>query len=161
MIRRAWIAGLGLVLGGSFYLLLIDNPSSPELYALAAVALACAVAFVVSREQDLAEARINPRWLLGAWRVLAKIGPDIFLLCREALIQLVRPRAARGEFRAVPFRPTEDTPEDAGRRALTEWIGSIAPNTIVVGVDDERGLLLVHQLRRQGEPEDIDPLGLG
>jgi hypothetical protein len=161
MIRRAWIAGLGLVLGGSFYLLLVDTPSSPELYALAAVAIACAVAFTVSHEEGFVEARIRPWWLLGTWRVLVKILPDIAILCREAVAQLFQARATRGCFRAVPFSATETTPQDSGRRALTEWVGSMAPNTIVVGVDDERGLLLVHQLHRQGETEDIDPMGLG
>jgi hypothetical protein len=28
-------------------------------------------------------------------------------------------------------------------------------------VDAERGLLLVHQLRRQGDADDLDPLRLG
>jgi hypothetical protein len=161
MIRKAWIAGLGLVLGGSFYLLLVDTPSSPELYVLAAVAIASGVAFLISREEGFVEARVKPWWLLGAWRVALRIGPDIALLCREAVVQLFRPRAARGDFRAVPFGATGDTPQDTGRRALTEWVGSMAPNTIVVGVDDQRGLLLVHQLHRRGEPEDVDPMGLG
>jgi hypothetical protein len=40
-------------------------------------------------------------------------------------------------------------------------MGSLSPNTIVVGVDTERGLVLVHQLQRQGDAEQIDPLGLG
>jgi hypothetical protein len=161
MIRRAWIAALGLVLGGGFYLLLIDTPSSPELYVLAAVAIACALAFGVSREQDLVEARVRPWWLLSTRRVLLKIGPDVVILCREAVVQLFAPREARGTFRAVPFAATDQTPEDTGRRAVTEWIGSMAPNTIVVGVDSERGLLLIHQLRRQGDTDKVDPMGLG
>jgi hypothetical protein len=161
MIRWSWIAALGLVLGGGFYLLLVDTLSTPELYVLVAVGIVCAVALSVSREERIVEARVRPWWLLGAWRVLLKIGPDVTILCWEALVQLFRPRPARGQFRAVPFGATEETPQDTGRRALTEWIGSMAPNTIVVGVDDERGLLLVHQLRRQGHGEDIDPMGLG
>jgi hypothetical protein len=48
-----------------------------------------------------------------------------------------------------------------GRRALAETVGSVAPNTIVIGIDDERGLLLVHQLRRHGGPEDLDVTRLG
>ncbi len=59
------------------------------------------------------------------------------------------------------FRATKETPQDVGRRALTEWLGSLAPNTIVIGIDTKRDLLLVHQLHREGEPDDVDPLGLG
>jgi lysylphosphatidylglycerol synthetase-like protein (DUF2156 family) len=159
--RKAWIFALGVLLGGAFYLLLVDTTSSPELYVLAATAILAAIALSVSREQKLVEALIKPGWLLGTWRVLVKIPPNIAVLFWEAGAQLVTPRRTRGAFRAVPFRAAEATPEDTGRRALTEWLGSLAPNTIVVGVDAERRLLLVHQLRRQGQADEIDPMGLG
>jgi hypothetical protein len=48
-----------------------------------------------------------------------------------------------------------------GRSALAESLGSFAPNTIVIGVDPERELILGHQLRRTGGDEAIDVLGLG
>ena len=161
MIKKVRIFVRGLVLGGAFYLLLVDTTSTPELYVLAATAIASAVALGVSREQKFVEAVIRPRWLLAGWRVLLKILPNIAVLAWEAGSQLVRPRPARGTFRAVPFQASKETPEDTGRRALTEWVGSLAPNTIVVGVDAQRGLLLVHQLRREGEAEELDPMGLG
>lgn len=159
--RRLWILTLGLLIGGGFYLLLIDTTLLPEVYLMVGVAITCAGAFLLSREQGFTEARIRPWWLLGGWRVVFKIFLDIALLCREAVIQLLAPRATRGAFRAVTFQACRDTPQDAGRRALTEWLGSLAPNTIVVGVDAEQELLLVHQLRLQGDPGQIDPLGLG
>lgn len=160
-LRTAWILTLGLLVGGGFYFLLIDTASLPELYALAGVAAACAVAFALAREQGFTEALVVPWWLVSGWRVIFKIPLDIVLLCREAIMQLVAPRHRRGEFRAGPFGAVEHTPEDAGRRALSEWLGSLSPNTIVIGVDRERGVVLVHQLRRQGDAEQIDPLGLG
>lgn len=161
LIRRLWGLALGIAIGGGFYILLIDTTSLPELYVLAGVALACAIGMQLAHEQGFVEARIRPWWLAGAWRLVLKIPSDIAIVCWEALVQLVRPRAPRGEFRAVPYRATADNPLDTGRRALTEAVGSIAPNTIVVGVDADRGLLLVHQLRRRGEPQELDPLGLG
>jgi hypothetical protein len=159
--RRAWIFALGLLLGGAFYLLLIDTFLLPEVYAWIGAALLCGVAFALSQEQGFTEARIRPWWLLRGWRVVIRAFPDIGLLCYEALAQLLRPRPARGEFRAVPFRAGGDRAQDAGRRAMTEWLGSVAPNTIVVGVDAERDLLLVHQLHPQGDSDEVDPLGLG
>jgi multisubunit Na+/H+ antiporter MnhE subunit len=159
--RRLWIFGLGLLLGGGFYLLLIDTTLVPEAYLLIGVTLACGVAFTLSREQGFEEARIRPRWFLRGGRVLVKIFVDVALLCRDAVAQLLSPRQVRGQFRAVPFHAAQDTPQDAGRRALTEWLGSVAPNTIVVGVDAERELLLVHQLHPQGGADEVDPLGLG
>lgn len=160
-LRTVSILVLGALLGGGFYLLLIDTASLPELYALAGVAVGCAVAFELAREQRFAESRIAPLWLLSGWRVIVKIPLDIALLCWDALVQVVSPRTARGKFRATAFGATADTPQDTGRRALSEWLGSISPNTIVVGIDTERGLVLVHQLHRQGDAEQLDPLGLG
>lgn len=160
-LRTIWILVLGLLIGGGFYLLLIDTASLPELYALAGVAVGCAIAFELAREQRFAESQIVPLWLLSGWRVIVKIPLDIAFLCWEAILQVVAPRPARGTFRAAAFGATADTPQDTGRRALSEWLGSISPNTIVVGIDAERGLVLVHQLHRQGDAEQLDPLGLG
>jgi hypothetical protein len=160
-LRTAWILVLGVLIGGGFYFLLIDTASLPELYALAGVALGCAIAFELAREQGFVEAQIVPWWLLSGWRVIGKIPLDIALLCWEALVQVVAPRPARGTFRATEFGATSDTPGDTGRRALSEWMGSLSPNTIVIGIDSERDLVLVHQLHRQGDPKQLDPLGLG
>jgi hypothetical protein len=161
MIRRIWIVVVGLLIGGGFYLLLIDTSSLPELYVLAGVAVFCGLLFLISREEGFEEAQIRPEWLTRAWRLAGKIPVDIALVCREALAQLVRPRASRGEFRAVRFGAVTATSQDTGRRALTEAIGSVAPNTLVIGVDAERGVLLVHQLSRQGDAKDLDLLRLG
>lgn len=152
---------LGLLIGGGFYLLLIDTTSLPELYVLAGVALACGVAFLISREQAFEEARIRPAMLATIWRLAVRIPLDIVLVSREAVAQLVRPRASRGSVRTVRFRAVARTSEDTARRALAEALGSVAPNTVVLGVDSERGLLAVHQLRRQGEAEELDVLRLG
>jgi hypothetical protein len=160
-LRSGWVLVLGVLLGGGFYFLLIDTASLPELYALAGVAVGCALAFELAHEQGLIESLIDPRWLLRGWRVLLRIPIDVALLCWEAMVQVVAPRQVRGTFRAAPFAATGETPTDTGKRALSEWAGSISPNTFVVGVDPERGLVLVHQLRRQGDTGQLDPLGLG
>jgi hypothetical protein len=128
---------------------------------LAGVALACGVLFLISREQGFEEAHIRLSWLAGAWRLAVRIPADIALVSWAVLAQLVRPQASRGVFRAVRFRYVEMTPPEAGRRGLTEAVGSVAPNTIVIGVDAESGLLLVHQLCRQGDARDLDLLRLG
>jgi hypothetical protein len=160
-LRTIRILVLGALIGGGFYLLLIDITTLPELCALAGVAIGCGIVFTLAREQRLAEARLSPRSLPAVWRVIVRIPPDIARLCREAVAQAVAPRSTRGTFRVAKFGATSGDPEAVGRRAVTEWIGSVPPNTIVVGVDADRGLLLVHQLRRQGDARQLDPLGLG
>ena len=159
--RRLAIVSIGVLLGGAFYFQLIDTTSLPELYVMAGVAVACGVAFWLAREQGFVESRIVPWWLLRSWRLVWKIPSDVAIVCWEALRQLGQPRTTRGVFRAVPFGATRKTSTDAGRRAVVESVGSLAPNTIIVGVDTERQLLLTHQLRRSGPPEELDVTRLG
>jgi hypothetical protein len=161
MSGRIGIGLVGALIGGAFYLLLIDTTSLPELYVLAGVAALGGIAFLIGREQEFVEARVAPRWLLAAGRLIPRIIVDVGLVCREAVAQLLSPRRTRGVFRAAAFGAVAPTPDATGRRALVESLGSVAPNTIIVGVDAERGLLLVHQLRRDGDAADLDPLRLG
>jgi hypothetical protein len=158
--RRGLTAGVGFAIGAGFYLLLIDTTSLPELYVLLGVALLAGIAFQVSQDQGLAEAAIKLRWLSGVWRVLVRVPAQIALVSGDAIAQLFTRRPARGEFRAVPFRGGEGA-GNYGRCALTESLGSFAPNTIVIGVDPERNQLLVHQLHPQGGRDEIDVLRLG
>lgn len=145
------------MLAGAFYLVLIDTDSPPELYALAAIALLAAAAYLAYREPS--ESRLGTgRWVLRAGRPIAAIPGQLLLLTRVAIEQLVSPRARRGEFRTVSF---STDPTQTGREALAEMFGSIAPNTIVIGVDQEHQRLVAHQLQRRGDRDEIDVLRLG
>ena len=68
------------------------------------------------------------------------------VVAAELVRQLLRPRAERGAFSAVEFPAGGERRVDRGRRALVAAIGSLAPNTLVVDVDEEHGRLLVHEL---------------
>ena len=160
VLRRLALTLAGFAFAGAFYLLLVDTTSLPEIYVLIGVALIAAVAFEASREQGFPEARGSLRTLPRAWRAVARVPLDAVLLCREALAQLLQRKPRRGRFRAVPFK-AGSSEHDRGRYALTELVGSLAPNTIVIGVDADSELLLVHQLRRNGDRHDIDVLELG
>ena len=73
------------------------------------------------------------------------------------VVPLIRlEKRTRGQFRAVPFK-AGTSESDRGRYALTEIVGSLAPNTIVIGVDVDSDLLLVHQLRR-GQQQPVPGL---
>ena len=159
--RLAALAG-GFVLAGAFYLLLIDTVDLPELYAGAGATLLAALAFEAAREQGFVEAALRPQWLAAGWRLALEIPADIVRVSFAALHQAIALRPRRGVLRAVPFDPGKrDSSRDAGRRALAEAVGSLPPNTIVIGVDVQRGLLLAHQLVRSGDAERLDALRLG
>jgi hypothetical protein len=158
--RHLRAAALGTAAAAGFYLLLIDTVMAPELYAMAGVVLLAAIGFAASLAQGFAEARVQGSWLLRAYRPVLQIPIQMSLVVYELAAQLRRPRRTRGRFRAIPFAGGH-TELDIGRRGLSEILGSLAPNTIVIGVDTERQFLLVHQLHRTGGPGDLDVLRLG
>lgn len=161
---RSRLVGLsiGVSLAGAFYLLLIDTLDVPELYAGGAAALVAAFGLEAGREQAFAEVSTTPAALARSLRAVARIPGDVARVSWAVLQQLVRPRAQRGQLRAVRFRfGRRHDGGDAGRRALAEAAGSLAPNTIIVGIDPQRSLLLAHQLSRSGGREAVDVLGLG
>ena len=84
----------------------------------------------------------TPRTLLGLVRPLRDVPRDLLLLTRV----LVRRSAPDARTVRVPFAATGRDPRDAAERAVAVIGGSIAPNTIVVEVDEEHGELLVHRL---------------
>ena len=160
---------LGRVLGfavawcfaAALYMVLIDITDLPELIVAVAAALLAAAGFELARDQDIAEGASRVRWLARLHRPILRVPADIAVVSWSALRQLRRPGTVHGEFRAVPFRGPEDSRLELGREALAESLGSFAPNTIIIGVDSDRELILGHQLHRSGEVDAIDVLGLG
>jgi Na+/H+ ion antiporter subunit len=160
-LRSLAATALGFGLGAAVYMVLIDTVDLPELYAGIGAVLLAGAGYEAARRQRIAEARVSWRWVVRGWRVVVSVPRQIGLVSWQAVAQLVAPRTARGALRAVSFRAGGQGESDVGRRALAEGLGSLAPNTIVIGIDRERDLLLVHQLHRSGGREEIDVLELG
>lgn len=159
--RRAAAWSLGWCFAAGFYLLLIDITDLPELIVGAGAAVLAATGLELAREQGIVGESIRLRWLLRLHRPLLKVPSDIAFVSLVGLRALVRRDASLGRFRAVRFSGGADEQRESGRRALAEAFGSFAPNTIIVGIDGDRGLILAHQLRPTGGREAIDLLELG
>jgi multisubunit Na+/H+ antiporter MnhE subunit len=150
----AWLASVAL------WMLLADSVRPEEVVVGAAVAALAAAAFEIVRRQRVVAQAFRPNLWLRVWRVLVRAVPDIGRLTRAAFAQLFRPQRVRGRVLAMPFGHTEDDPDARALRAVAIGLGSIAPNTVVIGVDPDSGLLLVHQLDPTRRPSDLDPLQL-
>ena len=147
--RRAAAAWLiWWIVLAALYALLADNPALPELIAGAVVAAIGATGAVLVRSQRQRLLRPRARWLRGAWRpalgLVGDLRPLVGVLVETGLAR----RPGRSGFVEVPFDVVGEDPESAAYRALTEAFGSLAPNTVVVEMDAERGVLLAHQLRK-------------
>ena len=149
----AWVSWC--IVSAALWLALVDNTHVPELIVGGGVALMAATCALVVRQQRRVVLRGRVAWLRRAWRPLALYPVDLVRLVRAL------PARRRGKFLAIPIDPGGDDPRAAGRRVLMQAAGSFNPNTYVLGTDDERGLLLVHQLVPGDDPaSDADPLGL-
>jgi hypothetical protein len=99
----------------------------------------------VVRTQALIRFHMEPRWLRGLhvlpWQVLR----DSWLL-GVALWRHLTGHPVRGVFRVVPFPGERDDARSGARRALAIGVLSLAPNTYVIGIEGDEGVMLVHQL---------------
>lgn len=150
----AWVASAAL------WIVLVDTVVSPELIAGAAVAALAATATELVRRQRVAEQALEPQLWVRLPLVLVRAIPDVGRLTRAAFAQLFARKAARGRVIAMPLHAAGHEPEARARRAAAIGLGSIAPNSIVIGVDPDSGVVLVHQLEPTREPSDLDPLRL-
>lgn len=129
------------VLGG-LWMLLVDTASTAE--ALCAVAAALAGVLVARLVFESGIAGIRPTaglcWALA--RQLTRVPVDLWLLAM-ALARTLAGRRRPGRFHELPLELAVDEKSNA-RRAGIELVGSLAPNTIVLGVDERR--VVVHQL---------------
>jgi multisubunit Na+/H+ antiporter MnhE subunit len=138
-----------------------DTAKLPELLAGVIAAALAATATELARRERIAGIAVRARFLRRAWRLVPSACRDTVALTRAALAQLVRPQAARGRTVTIPFGHGGEEPDENGRRALAQGLGSFAPSTIVVGIDPDRNVLIAHQLAPSGDASDLDPLGLG
>ncbi|MDT7952509.1 MAG: hypothetical protein RQ966_13480 [Acetobacteraceae bacterium] len=129
------------------YLLFAGDVDAGELIACSVVTVGASLyAFALFRSGSLGM-RLAARGLTSLLRGSTAVVLDLGRV-GWALLQAVgrRPEAVQGTIVSVPFRIGGLEPEDAGRRAAVVLAMSIAPNGFAVGVDQQRDLLLVHQL---------------
>jgi multisubunit Na+/H+ antiporter MnhE subunit len=131
----AWFAGLLL-----FWLALVGTVEDLELVAGLCAAALGATAVEVVRSQGLLRLRVEWRWLRQLWKPLLRVLPDFFVV----LAALARP--PRGRMRTVDFPTGGQRDVDVGRRAFVALASSLAPNSLVVDLDEESGAALVHEL---------------
>ena len=143
---RAGSALAGLLIAAPFYWLLIDTISSPELIAGGVAAVIAAGAYSAAYFESTERAAIRLRWFSIVLRELAKVPAGVLIVCREVLAQTFVLRPRRGVMQAEPFESREGDAHDLGRRALTEGLRSLAPNTVVIGVDPDSDTLLLHRI---------------
>lgn len=121
-----------------------------EVIAGVAAAAVAATAAELVRGQGLVHFRPRLSWLLQARRLPRGVMVDSWTLATVLWRRTVRRQKVQGDFEAVPFASGGDDPRSSARRALYVAAISLTPNTIVVGIDREKDMMLVHQLVPSG-----------
>ena len=114
---------------------------------------------------ELVRTHGTTRFALQDWGFLRAVAAlprhtlrDTALLARVVWRVVVRGEQVRGRFLVLPFPGARGgSAEAAGRRAAAKLVGSVAPNTLVVGFADDKDLVLLHQLVTTEEPPPCDP----
>jgi multisubunit Na+/H+ antiporter MnhE subunit len=84
---------------------------------------------------------------------------DSYRIFRVLLRQLFRGRPADSLLLAVPYDALGDDPGDAAKRALAIAYTTSTPSLIVLGIDQQRGMLVFHQMERGPVPKLLKRLG--
>jgi multisubunit Na+/H+ antiporter MnhE subunit len=147
---RAW--AIWWVLLAALWLALVDTVVAPELVAGAVAAAVAATGAVVVRANRRVVTRPRVAWLRSAWRPLVgtfrDMGPLAVALWRRGVLR----RPEQGVTTEVPYAAVGSDPRSSAHRVLTQALGSLAPNTIIVCVDHDRRTMVVHQLVATGDP---------
>ena len=143
----------------ALWLLLVDATDEPQMVTGAVCAIAAAGLATAVQSLRSVHARLRPSMLRYVFRPFVLLITDTARVSWALFQRLVLNRPVTGRFRAVKYRATGDGDDDVGRRALTEWGASLAPNRYAIGIDPREGVLIVHQLVDASGP--LDPLELG
>lgn len=130
------------------WLVFTDNVGFREILAgAAASALATYFAFIFASRQTIGTFWF-PREMAVIWRLPAELVHDTAVLLL-ALARRIAGRDIPSDIVAIPFGATGNDPESHGKRALATTLLTVTPNTLVLGIPVEEGLLYFHRLLPQ------------
>lgn len=153
---RFWI--VTWVLLWALYLLLVFKTEPAEIAAGAVCGAIAATGAALVRQQAAARFAPGRGWWRGMLVLPRELAVDTWLLVTVLWRVIVRREDVRGRFITLPFPGvTGDSTDALSRRALAKWFGSVAPNTLVVGFDEDAERILLHQLVATDAPPVCDP----
>ena len=140
----AWVAWWVLLM--SFWVILDDSIALDELLVGAgAAALGAFLAELVSH-QAATRFRMRIEWVVPALGLPVQVARDTVIVFAALWRRLAHGTLPPSGFREVPVRYGGDTAEDRTRRVLLIGGRSVAPNSFALGIDQERAVMVIHQL---------------
>lgn len=139
------------VLMMSFWVAIDDSFATDELLAGAGAAALAALAAEVITYQAAIRFLMRPGWLLPALRLPADVARDTWIVFAALARMLARRQPPHSDFTELPVRYGETSALGQSRRVLLTGGRSLAPNMLVLGIDAERDVMVVHRLVSDGD----------
>jgi hypothetical protein len=146
-----WVGLTGL------YLLLVFKTEPAELVAAAICGAISASAAEMVRRHGRLKFAPGWGWTPAALRLPGAVVVDTSRLVAVLWRVIVRREHVSGRIITVEYKDAHRRGVNASsRRAVAKWIGSVAPNSLVIGFAEKHDRVLLHQLVPV-KPEDPDP----
>ncbi len=149
--RRAAAVRLGSflvwwVLLMSLWVWIDDSIALPELLVGAGVAVMGALFVELLQHQAASEIRIRVEWLARARSIPFQVARDLVVVFGALFRKVAWGVDPPSSLEELSVRAGGDSAATATRRTLLVMGTSVAPNTFALGVDQERGTMIVHRL---------------
>jgi len=129
------------------WLLLTGSADPQEVLVGMGISTLAATSAELVRARVATGFRPRLRWFAAAWRIPIRVVTDTAAVFAALLRHVTGRKRVRGRFHAVPFVYGEaEDPRAGARRALAIVGVSMMPNTLVIGIDADRDVMLVHRL---------------
>jgi hypothetical protein len=130
----------------SLWIILDDSLATDELLAGAGAAVIGAFLAELAAYQAASQVRLRIEWLVPALGLPWKLGRDTGVVFGALIRRLTGGELPASRFREQPVRFGPDTAEGKTRRSLLIGGLSVAPNSFVLGLDRQSGVMVVHEL---------------
>lgn len=122
------------------------------------ILLSSAFLYQVWRTETL-KIRLAPQDVAQGWSVPWQVFTDICQIIAVLAATVFRHKRTGSFYRVVRFRTSKSDPRLIGRRVLATFYTTMAPNSIVIGIDPDQNRMLFHHLKRTGIPKMTQALG--
>lgn len=130
----------------AFWVWIDDSIALAELLVGAGVAVLGALVAEVVQYQAASHIRIRFEWLALALPIPLQVLRDLEVVFAALFRQMFGGQAPPSALEEVTLRVGGESASTVTRRVLLVMGTSVAPNTFALGVDKERGVMIVHRL---------------
>jgi multisubunit Na+/H+ antiporter MnhE subunit len=136
-----------------FWLLLVGKLEWSEIW-IGMIASGSAIT-AATRVKGKNFARFYPEahWIFEAWQLPGYLISESALIYQVLFESLFLRKQANSHIQAVPFQFGGSDERSVTRRALAIVLTTIPPNFVVIGIDQQQNLMLVHHIRATRVPK--------